>query len=205
MISSTFIWVNEIGWSPSNNNICGRIVLSSGVSIGTTQFLQVQLQLVVTWTPGSPGAVGNVGTGINTAGSAMLETWDINQVTNLGTTGPVLSGGPAFDGGGNLNLSLITASYSQNSTPQTTANLNPTRLENSTNIGWTFSGNLGAMSATFSTVTFTTAAQIMYGFSVGSANRVCFDILLTTPFTLPTGTFFPVTVFQIIYSRALTN
>lgn len=198
--------VNEIGWNANGSaNICGRIVLGSTVVVGTTQFLQVQLQLVVTWTPAAPTAVTNVGTGINTAGNAMIECWNITVVASSGaSTQQIGSTNPLDQGQANLNL--IVTSYSQNSTPSTTTPLTPTRLTNATPATWTYvNSSVGQMQLAFTTGTYTTAAQSMTGFGIAGGNGIAFDILLTTPFTLPTGTFFPQTVFQLAYTRTLTN
>jgi hypothetical protein len=203
-IQSSPYTVNEIGWSPGGTAICGRLVLGSSVTVSPTQFLQVVLQMVVSYSPTVPTAVGNTGTGINNAGSAMIEAWNISAVATSGATQPQIGISSPLDGY-SPQLNLIVASYSQNGTPSTTTPISPTKLT-SGSATWTYvAASVGIMQLSFLSTTFATSGQTMTGYGISGNNGICFDVQLTTPFTLPTGTFFPQTVFQITYSRTLTN
>jgi hypothetical protein len=206
---------NEIGYSPNGGvgAIAGRLVLSSTVVVSPTEYLQVQLQLIGTYSPATPTAVPDVSSGsdpIDTAGDAAIEFMDVEQIAADGSVfgNATLDGSSPYQG-----FSLSIEDYAQNDNPTET----PTMvwadfIDVHGEILWTYvSGGLpGIMQLKFTGIEATTAGQTMYGFGFYSANGETpqipsFDILLTTPFELPTGTFEPQPTFQLQYSRTLTN
>lgn len=203
--------VNEVGYfnSTTGTAIHGRLVLGSTEVVAPTNFLQVVLTIVVTYSPGVPTAVGNVGTNIDTTGNAMLECCNstfFGTVASDGTT-TLPAQGWAVDsaGGRNAQLNLQIASYTQHSVTSATT-LSVTTLV-VVQVGWVYASARGKMTATTNT-SITTAAQTLSGVSLGGgggSNAVCFDIQFTTPFTLPTGTFLPQVVFSCTYKRLLNN
>lgn len=204
--------VNELGWNVNSGGtaINGRIVLPSSDVVGTSNFYVVIMQLTVTFAPSAPTAVGNVGTGLNTAGNAMIEWFDFTSVSTNGNTNPNVSvniDGPSA----NLQTSYITASYSQQSslTSSTAWPLVVGSVQGQTSaVAFVYSpGTVGICTCT-TTSTSTTAGQTCTGIALtnpGNSTQIAMDVKLTTPFTLPTGTFIHTTVWQIQYSRTLVN
>lgn len=219
--------VAGVSQGPSTStNVFGRTVVGS-VAVGTSNFLSVVIQLAVTYTPNAPTAVGNVNTNgaggaMNTAGTAMIEYFacdfvDTNGATQSGTNGQVLCSN--FSGAG-MAIKLYVATYTQQASI-VTSQTPPALPGDSSPFGvgcgpWTWltattpSGGTvppGSSQFTFS-ATFTTAAQTVYGIMVRTgavAVTGAFDIKLTTPFVLPTGTFPISGTFTCTYSRTLVN
>jgi hypothetical protein len=204
---------NEIGWysTVGTTFTFGRLVLASTIVVGTTQFLQVQLQLVQTFSPAAPAAVANVGTGLNTAGNAMVE----NLLTaTVASSGGTVTGANTLDGNVGTNLIFLAlrfATYTQNAS---SANGTPTTpswatnaLINSTFQQWVYTAaSVGVCTVSFSTQTFSTTGQTLFGLAIMNASGgtvPIFDIKLTTTPTLPTGTYQPQCVFTLTYSRTL--
>lgn len=210
---------NEIGWNQnaSTSYAYGRLVLASTIVVATTQFLQVQMQLINTVSPASPAAVANVGTGINTAGTAALEVFPFTPVSSTGTANTGLQSMEPGAGNSNLVLSLQTGTtYTQNAAPSTTflpatPNWATGIFTGTTGQAWVYTGTTtapGTATLSFPDV-FSTAAQTMNG--IGITNGVSgstiplFDVKFTTPITLPTGSFQPQPVFGFQFSRTLVN
>jgi hypothetical protein len=201
--------VNEIGWSAATgNNVNGRAVLPSSDSIGTTNFYVVTIAITYTYSPGSPTAVINVGTGINTSGNAMIEWFNILKVAANGG----FSGGGVLDnsvnGGVVAGISFITAIYSQNSSINSTTPPTYTVGYSMFPIKFVYvGGSVGQMRITFSG-SFTTAGETLFGIGIADNSQLthpAFDVKLTTPFTLPVGTFNPSGAWTATYGRTLTN
>jgi hypothetical protein len=202
--------VNEIGWNPatSTTRTMGRLVLTSSDIIGTSNFYVVVIAITYTYSPSVPTAVANVGTNIDTAGTAMIEWFGVSYVDS---TGAVNSNGAtaALDGSVGAGLRFTTVNYSQNATvPGLTSTLAWTGIIGSGSTTWAkLAATRGTMRATC-TFTTSTSGQTAYGVGfvgTGNGSAVIFDIKFTTPFTLPTGTFIPSFVWQVVYDRALVN
>lgn len=207
---------NEIGWSNANSLsfTFGRLVLASTISVATSQFLQVQLQMVMTFSPSAPVAVTNVGTAIDTSGNAMLEIMSVSQVSTTGTltspTGSILgfSGG----GGGAPMLALrTTTTYTQNSAPLnawTSPSWAASTYAHITTASWVYTaGTVGICTVSFLTQSFTTAGESLLGIGfITDSSHIfpVFDVKLTTPFTLPVGSFQPQCIFTLTFTRTLT-
>ncbi len=197
--------VNEIGYSPNNGStICGRLVLPSTDNIGSTNIYIVIIAITYTYSPATPSAVGNVGSGFNTAGDAMIEYWNTNTVNSDGSTNTTNA---ALDSGNNF-LVFAVATYSQNGTIQSVAPSVWSGALFTVSASWTnYSSNRGEMRLTYSTGSVSVSGTTVYGigFNPSGAIRPPFDIKLTTPVTLTNGTFAPSCTIALVYSRSLNN
>ena len=202
--------VNEVGWFTSAGSATfGRLVLSATEVVAPTNFLQVVLTLIITYSPSAPTAVADVGTTINTAGTAMLEGLPLTGSPAIGivlSTGAAqaASGGDALDGSGFAVTRGITATYSQNAVTGTALSLTTLQFENTS---WAYNSVRGQMKLGPSNATITTAGQTLYGVGIlsNNANRICFDVKFTTPYVTPTGSFLPRVTFLQTYARVLNN
>lgn len=218
--------VNEIGYCNSglsSGNVLGRIVLSSTDSITSSQFYVVIFQMLYTVSPGTPTAVSNIGSGINTAGTAAFQYWDFTALSFTTGASTPWQATPSnlMDkcvGTGSFGFMGLTGTApTLNTNPSTS--FNPATTANSLVLG-TFSGmvfrsgnvGIGDCTCAFSQ---TTAAQVLNSLMFGNSNSVSpgtagstlptFFINLTTPFVLPTGTFSGSAVFTNVFTRQLTN
>lgn len=202
--------VNEIGWNPTNNaNRClGRVVLPTTDNVGPSNIYIVSISLIVTYLPSAPAAVVNFGTGsINTAGNAMVEWFSVETINADGTVNT--SGQILLDGSHQCGLYFMTATYTQNSAINNTRTPTATLLTIPGNATWTYvAASVGIMQISFSGTT-TTTGQTVYGMCLsdasGGGNVPALDVKFTTPQTLPTGAFQPLTVCQAQYVRNLDN
>lgn len=213
----------------TSNNVWGRTVVGS-VNVGITNFLSVVIVLSVVYSPSVPTAVGNVNTNMaggamNTAGNAMVEYFaadyvDTNGVTQAGGNGQVLCSNFS---GANMAMKLYTSNYSQQGTifgsslpPVAPASPGDTSPFGVACGPWTYvtattpaGGTVPPGSSKFNfSATFTTAAQTVFGimFRTGSAAVTgAFDVKLTAPFVLPTGSFPMTGTMTCTYSRTLIN
>lgn len=202
--------VNEIGYAPSivSNRVCGRIVLGSSDVVGTSNFYVVVISLTVTYTPSAPSAVINVGTNINTAGSFAIELMNCNVIDSAGNTGvnPGSFVRSILDTSG--TLMFRTTTYTQN------GSINPSSGVSATpgifiggDVNWVNDNTqVGSCTMTINT-TLATTGQSLFGIGLTDVNHtgMVLDILFTTTQTAPTGTFQPVTVWRLTYSRTLVN
>jgi hypothetical protein len=222
--------VNEIGYSPISNgsHFClGRIVLPSTDVVTTTNFYLVIIQITVTYSPGAPAAVGNIGVNFNTAGNAMVEWLSIATVLSNGQTtagsssngmldaASVWSGAGFSDGRANL-VARIGSTYTQNGATGSSfswGTQNTNFLLFATPVAWAnVAGTVGKMRATFNQ-SLSTTGQTCHGIGIsgsnssftGQTNLPVFDIKLTTPQALPNGTWLPTASFDITYGRTLVN
>jgi hypothetical protein len=205
--------VNEIGYSPVTgaSNVYGRAVLAASDVVGTSNFYIVAIVMVFTYSPSSPTAVSEVGTGISVAGNAMIEAFAIQNVGTDGVAGNPSAGTSytALDGAtSNLKCQFASATYSQNSVPATNgAGIVPTALTPTGNGNWTnVGGEVGKMTLTVAS-TITTAGQTLYGLGIYTGTRAnwAFDVKFTVPQTAPSGSFITTCVFSVTYGRTLTN
>jgi len=197
--------VNEVGYfrSTSGSTIFGRIVLASTEVVAPTNFLQVVLTVTFTYTPSAPAAVSNVGTNIDTAGNAMLESLSNSCFASVNTDGTTANAtANALDGSGTGRIGGITATYSQNGSVGSLVSI--TRLIFQDSVSWTYGSARGKMTLS-SNATISTAGQTLYGVSIGTATQACFDVKFTSTYVTPTGSFLPQVVFSCTYNRALSN
>ena len=99
--------VNEIGWNgkslgDSTNTVNGRIVLGSTDVVGITNYYVVIVQIIFNYTPAAPAAVLNVGTAINTAGTAMIES--LGSIQQVASNGTVTGSNLCLDGSAQVGL-----------------------------------------------------------------------------------------------------
>jgi hypothetical protein len=224
--------VNEIGYAPiSSASCCGRLVLSSSDVVGTTNFYVVVIAFSVTYSPATPSAVADLGVNFNTAGTAAYE-WNTQGSVISTSTGATTqsavglidaasewSGAPTAAAKGVL-IARIGATYTQNANPSATSlewgtlNTNYLAPSAATPVAWTkVAGSVGKCRLTIAG-NLTTSGQTCYGIGISgvsaagdtsSQHRPLFDILLTTPQVLPTGSWQPSAQFELTYGRALEN
>jgi len=196
--------VNEIGYNgPAGGTaVVGRLVLSAGDVVSTSQFYVVILQFICTYAPATPQAASNVGTNIDTTGTLALECIGPLSSAQVGS-----NGGTGVTGTleGNAALSWFYVTYSQNGVPATSGSglaNSGVQLDVQT---WAYASALGKQTLT-SVASTTTAGQTLYGCGIGAAvGQTSMDVKFTTPQTAPTGSFQPNTVWFAIYTRVLTN
>jgi hypothetical protein len=207
--------VNEIGYNKdgintgTTNPLVGRIVLSSSDVITSSQYYLVTIQLVITYSPSAPTAVTNVGTNINTAGTAMLESLvaDPNGIYTVTSSGAVSSAAKLDYTGSAVFLYFSTLTYSQNGSIGSSTSWTSGYLSLG-NASWVNTGgSRGTMTLSF-TGSLSTSGQSLYGVGIGGSGAggaACLDVKFTTPQTAPTGTFQPNSVWQMVFNRALVN
>ena len=205
--------INEIGYSDNSNadGTCrGRIVLGSSYVVDTLHFFRCVMQLNLTIAPASPTAVINVGTNINTAGAVMFEYYDFITVAANGSTAGYQSGAATnfMDGGlGGPRFGLRKTNWSQPGAINTGAW--PSGDSTYTVLLNNFSTSGQPIGQAVSTTNFswTTAGETLYGFGIGAlaTMNTCWTLQLTTPTTLPTGSFQGSLSVTKIFTRTLTN
>lgn len=198
--------VNEVGYfnAVAGTTIYGRLVLVATEVVAPTNFLQVVLSFAVTYNPGSPVAVSDVGTNINTAGNAMVET--SNGVSIVLSTGATQNSGSnsSFDGASICSIRGVIATYSQNSAMGAPPNPATLLFENAT---WAYASPVvrGKMTIASNT-TISGSGQTMYGVALTlAASGLSFDIKFTSTYAVPSGSFLPKVTFSCIYDRQLNN
>lgn len=207
-------YVNHGGVVIANFQIPG-----AGDTVPINFFYQVTWSFALALTPNAPSAVGNIGTGINTAGNLMVERQSC--ISSISTSGLPTVGFLSLDGNGAAQgfPAMTTGAYTQNTTPN--ASTSPTVTTFSYQTGWTnstsWAASIGTAQATPGNATGTytyalnttgTGATITgIGANVTSASAgLGMDVLLTTPFTSPgSGTFTFVMVFTFTITRVITN
>lgn len=208
--------VNEIGYGPqlaaAGSKLAGRIVLAATDVIAPSQYYLVVFQFSATVVPGVPTAVGNVGTNMNTAGTAMVEGIGSDAFYVVGSNG-VASGFGYLCAAASTPTKLlfaVTSAYSQNPHPESTlhggADFGGAALIFSTGATWTkVVGVRGQMQCYFDQ-TMSTTGQTLYGVGIGSqSDRVFLDVEFTTPQTAPSGLFEPKTTWLCTWNRQLSN
>ena len=197
--------VNEIGYNSAISQdtlLAGRIVLPATDVVPTSSYYQVIIQNVITYSPATPVAVGNVGVNIDTSGVLCLET--MSGVTAIQPDGsaPLYGSTSILDGGRTAWASLILQNWTQNSTPQPgLVALNPVNVSNAV---WAKAAGVGVATLSVST-TLTTSGQTIYGFGISNYTGFALTLKLTTPYVLPVGSFLPQFVWTMIYTRSLVN
>lgn len=208
---ATSYTVAEIGWysTGAGSSINGRFALPAPDVVGTSNFYLVVMTLTINFTPATPLAVANVGTGLNTAGNLMLEWFNFTHVDTTGATAN--ASGSELDQERLCSTAFITgATYSQQSSllSSTPYPLVVTGAVGASGLSsWVYSGTPGLCTLT-QTSTSTTTGQTCYGVAItdqSTPTDISLDVKFTTPVTLPNGTFNPTTVWQLQYGRTLTN
>jgi hypothetical protein len=205
--------VNEVGWgSVASNNINGRTTVGSLV-VGTSNFLVVVLQLQLTYSPASPTAHANTGTGLSDAGNIMLDSVGPNALTIVNTNGTNGSAGFLDGNGGSPNTVLVCQTWTQRGSPSTTTLANGTVLAGfAGSCNWAYAGaanNPGIMTSSWN-FTVSAAGQSLFGYTLtnsasGTGLGVYLDLLFTATVTLPTGSFISTGTWQLVYGRTLVN
>ncbi len=222
--------INEIGYksSPTGTGSClGRFDISgSPVTVSTSQFIVVTLTITFTLSPSAPASVSNVGTNVNTAGSAMLTCWDCQSVNTSGSTQNLQSGSSSDLMDRSQSISVLLGS----SAPTLPGSIPTPALTNGqcntavpqTGLYVLGNGSIAALggqqivstkavktgSANFS-FSLSTAGETCYGLTFGkgvSGNQVTniFYLNFTNPITLPSGTLSGNLTFTNIYGRQLS-
>jgi hypothetical protein len=205
--------VNEIGYGPAlaaaGSKIAGRIVLGATDVVAPTQYYAVIFTFQATVNPHAPTAIGNVGTGINTAGSLMTEGIGDDAMGFVGSNG--LAGGIAYLGAtASPTLWFSTdPTYVQNPQPLTSVSGGTDFGAAPLNLGagtWVKKpGVLGTMHLQVNNGIIT-AGQTLYGIGLGSlSSRIFLDVLFTAPQTAPSGLFQPNTFWECVWQRQLSN
>lgn len=209
-VQGSTVTINEIGYSTTSSptTVCvGRLVLPSSDVIPNTNFYQVVLQIQFTYTPGSPTSVGNVGTNINTAGTAMIEFWAIGIVTS---TGSISNTNAYLDGTlPNFQCTFKVGAYTQLGSISSSSGASwatGSTVSVSNQQSWAYvNTSLGQMRVSWLTGSTSTTGQTCVGMGVANGTNCLFDVLFTTGQALPNGTFAPQVVMQVQYARVLTN
>ena len=210
--------INEIGYSDNSNtdgSCRGRIVLPSTDVVDTSHFYRVVFQFVLTVVPAAPTAVPDVGTNIVTAGNVMFEYYDLSVIQANGTPTSYQPFGstPLFMDGGNSGgyFGFRTATWTQPSAIQTGDAPGVAAASNYAFFLNTFStsGQPLGVTRSHTTFSFTTAGETVAGFAVGCKDggnmHLVWSLKLTTPVTLPTGTFQGNLDITKVFTRTLTN
>lgn len=208
--------VNEVGYDSQagSTTALGRIVLGSTVTVPTTDFLVVEIQISVTQAPGAPLSVSNVGTGFDTTGQIMWQAWNASKIDASGGGGQFPANGAygiLMDSSQGCSLQFYTGSAItlqgsiQNSTPVTSSSGYGAAfgaLSNSGNpVGY------GTSSASYS---FTTAGETCSALVFGNKDAYgdvaqLLVLNLTTPVVLPVGSFAGSFTYEAIFGRTLIN
>lgn len=217
-VSGSTYNVNQIGYVADGVGgamVYGSFPLATTDVISPSQFYVVVLQMTFIVFPGAPTAVLNTGTGIDTSGNLMLQFWDMryvlangNSSNYQGQTGNVMDGfvAPAAS----VLAAFIGTAPTLNTNPSTgqvtTTNTNVLVLGNLPGIT-NFSTGVGTSTCTF---TFSASAQIVTAFYVGhfgGGNFVApvWVLVLTNPFTLPSGLWGGTVIFSVTFTRNLVN
>lgn len=204
--------VNEVGYfsSITGTTIFGRLVLPATEVVNPTNFLQVVLQFVVTYSPSAITAVGDVGTNIDTSGNAMLEnlaagsSGAIAAVLSTGATQNAGASGICIDRSNATSLCRgILSDYAQNaSTSNALTTPAPTVLTFQIT-SWTYNSVRGQMRLS-TNATISTSGQTLYGVMLGAGVPI-FDVKFNSTYLLPTGSFLPQVTFLQTYDRNLSN
>jgi len=217
-VQSTSYSVSEIGYSGNTNNdgTCnGRLVLGSPDTIINTEYYVVQIVITFTVSPNTPTALTNVGTGINTAGNMNFQYWDCytvatsgaqaNYQTSYGSNQSIMDAGPP-------ELALFTSgaySLAANIAQAQIPGFAGVTYASAQGSAWTNTSlGVGVAQTTISFI-FSTAGETLYaviiGGGLGTNISPIFALVLTTPITLPSGTFQGNLVYQRQITRTLSN
>jgi hypothetical protein len=202
------VTITELGWFKTGSTMLGRVVLAgAGVTLVATQQLEVQLQVLVTYSPVSQVAVSDVSGGVwNTAGTLILE-WVNSTVSASGIFDWIASNGTAgqescFSAqGGQQAVQASIGAYSQHTS---------TQAGTGTACGFDQAAVLG----TYTTGTYTTTWTGTFSISnavgtisvigFGPNGNFCATIALTTPQVKDSSHTLAFT-WQTVWGRILTN
>jgi hypothetical protein len=207
--------VSEIGYSDNTNNdgSCnGRIVLALPDNVAVTEYYVVQISITYTLTPNVPSPQANVATGFSVNGQIMWNNWDCRIVQSNGTTASyqdssynTMDGSPPMVTFGIVTAPALNAHISQGTVP-----LVGITYGSAPGAAYSNSGLPVGVATTRVSFSWSTAGETVYSiffFHGGnySFSSPVFCCNLTTPFTLPTGTFVGYIDFQRVVTRSLAN
>lgn len=198
----------------AGNIIAGFQIPGAGDTVNAGFFYVVTWAFAMTLSPNVPTAVGNIGSGLNTAGNAMLESIDwFSTISSAGAPGgsAVMDGRPADIGSaGGLGI-LPSGTWTQN------ANTSATPPSLSAFTGYTVStlsettsnpANTGTAVNTVTAVFNTTGnGAVVTGIMlVNSSHKVVLDVQFTSTYTSPgSGTFTFTFTFTFTIGRIVNN
>lgn len=109
---------NEIGWSSGGGatTLFGRDLITPGDTLLTGQVYKIVLQLIVTYSPSSPVASPNVGTGYDSTGTLAIEDISIFTIAGIQSNGAA-SVDRILDVSANVGAVFFPVSSSQQSSP----------------------------------------------------------------------------------------
>ena len=205
--------INEIGYSDNStaDGSCrGRIVLPSTDVVDTSHFYRVVMQLSVTVAPVTPTAASNVGTNIDTTGTVVFEYYDFQAIGASGVAAAYQNSGVNFMDGGTSTpwIGLRIGTWSQPANTQTGTAPVTGETFNLVLANFSTSGQPLGQSISTTNFSWTTAGQTLNGFGLAYSNsgiRDVWTLKLTTPVTLPTGTFQGSLSVTKVFTRTLTN
>lgn len=204
--------VNEIGYTNGGaaGNIMGRIVLPSTIIVPTTSFLVVDAVFTVSFAPSlAPVAVGNVGTNIDTAGTAIWAYYNFYpyqlQFSFFGYENALQ------DSFSVPALVFATAPFVLPAQIQPGQSAMSSGLVVGTTSSYTNAGiGISIFSCSFNQAT---TGQTVYGIYLGggpslhagNVQTADFQLLFNTPQTLPNGPFVGSYTFTNVFTRTLSN
>jgi len=220
---ATTYTVNEIGYFDNGTGatVNGRIVLPSPDVVTPTQFYVVVIQMTYVVQPsnGTTGVtVGDVGGGSpNTSGKVGYNFWDCKVVD---TSGNSVNKQPLFptglmdaSGGTSLTLAFLYSgtwtfpanidtgnSYNQNTNVLTTG-----AFSSFTNAGQPVGVGQAVLSLSVSASAQTVSTFIFGGLVTTNQLYPILAQILTTPFTLPSGTYAKIVTLSLTFTRTLSN
>lgn len=201
------------------NVIAGFQIPGAGDTVGVGFFYLVTWVFQMTVSPSAPSAVGNIGTGINTAGNIMLESLYAFSTINSGTGNPAGGGlGASIDGhltGTSVASAQLTSdSYSQNASVMASGS-EPVLSDLNGYASTNFSYSNTAPANTGTAVNGATASYNTTGnnssvtglcFMTNVSKHVLLDVKLTTPYASPaSGSFTFAFTFTFTFGRTVTN
>lgn len=154
------VTIQEVGWSNGGNptTLFGIDVLGGGgdTLLAGQQYV-ITVEVIVAWSPGTPAAVGNVGTGMDTSGDAGLACLSSQVISIIAASGATTGstgtaqGEPAGNVTGNAGM-MVAASEAFTAPTATNGTINPPAGDevNGSKAGYSAGTFVRDWSATFS-------------------------------------------------------
>jgi hypothetical protein len=204
----------EIGYGNSNSLVTckGRFFVATPPTISPSQYPVIQMQMVFTVSPGVQTAVTNVGTGIDTSGTAIFAVWDCVAVDSSGSSVQTNSG-RWMDGSGTSGGGTVIALVDGAPALATTIAVAPYISAGYTGPiyigpGWSTLSNAGqplGVGETHKAYSFSTTGTTVVAIVTGAFANFGFQQNLTTPFVTPVGTMSGTVSITITFARELVN
>lgn len=200
--------------------VAAFLIPGAGDTVSVGFFYVVTWQIQMTVTPAAPTAVGNIGSGINTAGNVMLETvggFSTIAANGTGTTAAswVLDGPSASPSTLDGWLGATSATFTQNTSLLATGSgPRPAALTGylaghaNVTVALASPAQTGLCTITYTAAYNITGTGIVVGtiaFANNSTREVLADIQLTTPYTSPSGAFTFAFSLTSTITRVVTN